>query len=1392
MMGYANHIGRVGALAVALGIGTAVATTPWVTAADPTESDSSSSTSASSTSESSESSEGSSATASDTDDGSAADEDEKAAEHKPSAGETAEPGAPVAEGGDSRDASPDDVPKAESRLQRNGSDSNSGSVKSADETGDSAPRSTVNATTVTQSSAPSAREPSPAVTANQVEPTAEAVAVAAAILEPAVTPSVKAAPEPSAPVQRAMTNVLSALSLGVLATDTPAPPTETPAMWALLAWTRRQVGQGEPENLAASPMLATALALEAETAQQDIAVGRDPGGVVVSGNTVYVANQYDKTITVIDATTNSAVGTISVASTPTALAVSPDGSRLYVTTKANNSVAIIDTVTRSVVTNVRVGSAPTGVAVTPDGQFLYVTNGGSTTVSVVDTVLKKEVARIVVGSAPDGVAVSPDGTRAYVTTRYNDSVSVINTASRTVVGKVTVGDSPREVAFTPDGATAYVTNIDGTVSVIDTASTTAVARITVGSQPMGLVASPDGEFIYVANSNDTVSLIDTSSRTVVSTVTVDPTSELGEHMVAVSADGTHLYVTDTKDRVLRVVSTVTVIPNEPPVAVDDIVGTIEGSPVTVAVLGNDTDLDDDELTPQLVTGPDHGTAAPTAGGQITYTPDENFYGTDTFTYNVSDGVATSNTATVTVTVTPRPTVGTPDPATGVVSGSVRLIDPDGDVVTYSLGTVPDPTRGRVTVNSSTGAWTFTPTVSARLLAAAIGAPKSDKQVSFTVVASDGTTESPVVVTAPVTPPDNAVIKALFPNSPAGELVANADGTRVYVLDRDASPQFPPGLVVVDTTVNPYGNSIARVDVGGVPQHVVLSPDGGYAYVSADFDHVSVVNTATYVVEVTIPITRADSLALSPDGSRLYVGQYSLSFGTGVAVVDTATRAVTGTYDLPHEYPVPPGELPQPGVAIIPSDLAVSPDGSRLYVLDRYEISDDLTTLIPDSGGLTVIDITTGAVVKSMVLAEDPVSVAVNPVDGRVYVVSQGSSVVTVIDPDTNDVTNIIPGGGVDPWAVSISPDGTRTYVVDSLGMMTVIDTSTNMVTGTAPLSFGYAYDVAFSGDGTHAFVSTNDSGEIKVVSVVPATPQPVSNTVTDTIDLALSGAAFSPDGKLMYATSPNLGTVSVIDTETKAVLHTVDLGRYAAGVDISPDGKTLYVTKLNPGTGPGSLLVIDTETYEIRATVTLDRDPEVVVVSPDGSRVYVADRAVGVYVIDAASNTIIKTIPIEINFGMVASPDGNYLYILDYGFDDDGHVTVINTALNYEVHQYFIGSSPAGLAISPDGERLYVTNAEEEGTVTVLDLDTQARTTISVGNTPLSVVVSPDGRFVYVANTNDSTVSVIDASTNKVVTTALVDTYARNLVVNADGTAVYVLTDSYAENVVAIIPIPQA
>jgi hypothetical protein len=154
---------------------------------------------------------------------------------------------------------------------------------------------------------------------------------------------------------------------------------------------------------------------------------------------------------------------------------------------------------------------------------------------------------------------------------------------------------------------------------------------------------------------------------------------------------------------------INVAPNLLPVAEAHSVTTVEDTPVEIRLMGSDPDSD--PLAYSMVTDPSHGSLKGTAPN-LTYTPNSNFYGLDSFTFKVNDGTANSARATVSITVFPvnDPPVAHGDTIvtqedTPVVTIDVLANDTDIDNVgrylyldTFSVTAVSQGTNGSVTIN----------------------------------------------------------------------------------------------------------------------------------------------------------------------------------------------------------------------------------------------------------------------------------------------------------------------------------------------------------------------------------------------------------------------------------------------------------------------------------------------------------------------------------------------------------------------------------------------------------------------------------------------------------------------------------------------------------------------
>lgn len=268
------------------------------------------------------------------------------------------------------------------------------------------------------------------------------------------------------------------------------------------------------------------------------------------------------------------------------------------------------------------------------------------------------------------------------------------------------------------------------------------------------------------------------------------------------------------------------------------------------------------------------------------------------------------------------------------------------------------------------------------------------------------------------------------------------------------------------------------------------------------------------------------------------------------------------------------------------------------------------------------------------------------------------------------------------------------------------------------------------------------------------------------------GVAASPDGQAVYVANQLSDTISVIRTADNSVRATIPVDKGPYGVSVSPDGQELYIA--HAGSFPESghtVSVFSTRTRQVVGSISVQDQPTGVAVSPDGTRLYVTNmRGVSqrtnpdtgmvssennppgtLSVIDTKIRQVIATVTLTemMATGVAVSPDGQEVYVAHQ--IPEGIVSVIRTrdlALTTTIR---VGNGPFGVAVSPDGTRLYVTNlgtAKGDETVSVIALPSHdVIATVTVGKVPVGLSVTPDGREVYVANRRSNTVSVIDTAT---------------------------------------------
>ncbi|RYX78251.1 tandem-95 repeat protein, partial [bacterium] len=246
---------------------------------------------------------------------------------------------------------------------------------------------------------------------------------------------------------------------------------------------------------------------------------------------------------------------------------------------------------------------------------------------------------------------------------------------------VNIRDNRAPVASSPAVTTNEDTPVNGTITATDADGDPLTFTTTTPPTNGTVVLRPDGTYTYTPNANFN------------------------------GTDSFVVTVSDGKGGTTTVSINVTVTPvNDVPVATTPVnLTTTKNTPVSGKI--DAIDIDGDPLTYTVGTPPTNGTVLVNPDGTFTYTPNNNYSGTDSFTIVVSDGKGGTTTVTVNVNITPTnvaPVATSPAVTTAEdtpVNGTITATDADGNPLTFTTST--PPTNGTVVLRPD-GTYTYTP------------------------------------------------------------------------------------------------------------------------------------------------------------------------------------------------------------------------------------------------------------------------------------------------------------------------------------------------------------------------------------------------------------------------------------------------------------------------------------------------------------------------------------------------------------------------------------------------------------------------------------------------------------------------------------------------------------
>jgi YVTN family beta-propeller protein len=249
---------------------------------------------------------------------------------------------------------------------------------------------------------------------------------------------------------------------------------------------------------------------------------------------VYVANTDGASISIIDASTNRAIGEIPVSKNPHAVILSPDKTRFYVPSESEDVLDVIDRASLKSIARVPLGRRPNNLAITPDGRYVYVCIRQESWVEVVDTRSLRVIKKIPVGRNPHNVYLLPDGKHMLATSMGDNKLTLINTETQEPDSEIPLPGVPRPVAMDEGARRLFIqlSNLHGFI-VLDLAARKTVKKILLpeapaGAKPLipetfshGIAITPDRKTIWVNSLlNNSVSIYSLPDLTFESTIPV--------------------------------------------------------------------------------------------------------------------------------------------------------------------------------------------------------------------------------------------------------------------------------------------------------------------------------------------------------------------------------------------------------------------------------------------------------------------------------------------------------------------------------------------------------------------------------------------------------------------------------------------------------------------------------------------------------------------------------------------------------------------------------------------------------------------------------------------------------------------------------------------------------
>ena len=328
---------------------------------------------------------------------------------------------------------------------------------------------------------------------------------------------------------------------------------------------------------------------------------------------------------------------------------------------------------------------------------------------------------------------------------------------------------------------------------------------------------------------------------------------------------------------------------------------------------------------------------------------------------------------------------------------------------------------------------------------------------------------------------------------------------------------------------------------------------------------------------------------------------------------------------------------------------------------------------------------------------------------------------------------LVTGSGGD--GIALSPDGTKMFVtVDYKRQLQVIATATGAILATVPVPIGVSgeppLELAISPGGSHVYVFAPQDRPASLLLAIDTTTYGVTATANPASLGSLGPLLVSPDGtQLYYEVGYANEYIQVVDAVTLAPLKQIPVNAYPLDLAVTPSGLILMTDSNN------QLLVINPQSSSVQ-TFPLPNGtqgtPGIVISSPDSTTAYVSFALGSILAVNITTGATIFNAPtgyIPTHFAI--SPDGASLYSTNLSGAQVWSLSEFRIPAQKPVKTVRQLGPISGLALTRDGQSLYVLNADNSAIASV-DVASEKVTSVTLGGAGVgSLAIPPGGDTVW-------------------------------------------------------------